>query len=56
MDEVRQFPGINSEISFIMPLFVYLDYSVVAATAVRLIAAVAWWAVIYICGAIFTNL
>lgn len=45
MDEVKRFPSMKRETSFIMPLFVYLDYSVVGSTAVRLIA-VAWWSVI----------
>lgn len=45
MDEMKRFPSIKRETSFIMPLFVYLDYSVVGATTVRLIA-VAWWSVI----------
>lgn len=48
MNEVKRFPSIKREISFIMPLFVYLDYSVVGVTAVRLIT-VAWWSVIWSC-------
>lgn len=38
MDEVKRLPSTKRETSFIMPLFVYLHCSVVAATAVRLIA------------------
>lgn len=45
IDEVKRFPSITRDSSFIMPMFVYLDYSVAGAATVRLIA-VAWWSVI----------